>query len=491
MHTPPILSPHDGASCPLPLLPHQEEARAFLDARRRVLLALPAGSGKTLTSLDAIAHLEGDAPVLILCPAPLTGVWRSEWARWDMDSVTGQASGNGGRALFVHGGMRKDREKALTALMSGASGHGTGKSGTWYGRKVFVMGYELFLREAEFWEAFPWALVILDESGKVRNPTAKITKRILKLSAEYKVALDGTPVSNSVADLWAPCTWLERDVLCENWWKFRSLHAIMNPYIPGKIDGWRDPGLIKEKTAHLILWKEKREILPDLPEITEQTVEFDLEEKEAAFYKKIKKELVIELAGEDVPLENALVKLLRLRQATFGKDLFEGTHGSGKFDAAEELLSSLEPGSKVVVFSMFETAVSLLGERLASDNRFLVEKITGKSSQADREGAERRFLEDVPGKVSVLLGTSAIERGLNLQKASYMLNLDLPWSYASYDQRIGRIWRKGQENRTTVWNLSARGTVDEYMRKVLDRKTLEADGARTFTLADVKAALAA
>lgn len=480
-----MLSAHCSASCPLPLLPHQKEARAFIDAQKSVLLALPAGSGKTLICLDTILHTDAikTAPCLILCPAPLTGVWRTEWTRWGMENLTE-------KKLFVHGGEKKMREKSLNFLQTEATGQGTENNGSWYEQKVFVMGYELFLREADFWGALPWGLVILDESGKIRNPTAKITKRILKLKAEYKVALDGTPVSNSVADLWAPCTWLESDVLCGNWWKFRSLHAVMNPYIPGKIDGWRNPELIKEKTAHLIMWRDKRTILPDLPEITEQTVGFDLNEKEAAFYKKIKKELLIELAGEDIPLENALVKLLRLRQATFGRDLFEGTDGCSKFEAAMELLGPLERGAKVVIFSMFETAVSLFEKKLSTDKRFKVEKITGKSSQAEREGAEARFLADEEEHVCLLLGTSAIERGLNLQKAAYMINLDLPWSYASYDQRIGRIWRKGQENKTTVWNLSAFGTVDEYMKKILERKTKEADGVKAFSLADIRAAVA-
>lgn len=470
------------SGCPLPLLPHQCEAREFIDEKKRVLLALPAGAGKTLTVLDVLLHLDPSdrRPCLILSPAPLVSVWSSEWKKWGMDRLTC-------RKMYVHSGEKRKREERLKDLLRhGGTGHGTEENGSWYGNLVVVMGYELFLREAEFWRPLPWRVVTLDESGKIRNPTAKITKEILKVDSEYKLALDGTPISNTIADLWAPCTWLEKNVLLGNWWKFRAHYAVMNPYIPGKIDGWRNTDEIKSRAAPLILWKKKEDILPDLPEMREQTIEFEMGEKEMAHYKKIKNELIVELSGEEVPLANALVKLLRLRQATFGRDLFDGTSGSTKFETALTLLEELRPGDKIVIFSMFETAVDLLAEKLKENPKFWVEKITGSSSKVAREEAESRFMADREAHVSILLGTGAIERGLNLQKASYLMNLDLPWSYASYDQRVGRIWRQGQKNKTLVWNLSAKGTVDAYMQEVLLKKTKLGEEVRQVTMQDVQ-----
>lgn len=477
----------------LSLLPHQEEAASRILSDHKALLALPAGAGKTLIVLESMRRLlsrpgascGSTLNVLVIAPAPLVGVWRDEWAKWagilpPLDSCV---------PPLVYRGTPKERARlALELPLKEVQRRGQSAdmdSSRGEGGRMVVVSYELVRQEIDLFTSCAWDMIVLDESGKIRNPTAKLTKAILKLQADYQVALDGNPVSNTIADLWAPCTWLEKQVYFGNWWKFRGYYALMNPYIPGKIDGWRNVEEIKNRSAHLIMWRKKEEILPDLPSKREEVIAVELSPEERAVYKRIKKEMVLELRGEDIPLQNALVKLLRLRQATYGKILFEEGSGSScsKFEAGVELIHTFEPGSKVVVFTQFEVAARLFAERLKEEG-IRVSLITGGTGPEEREKIVREFHE-TKTDVEVLVGTSAIERGLNLQVAEYMIHLDLPWSFASYDQRIGRIWRQGQKKPVLIYSLEAEGTVDGYMKTILEKKIEIADEVRAVSREDV------
>ena len=481
---------------PVPsLLPHQLEAVDRILADHKTLLALPAGAGKTLIVLEAMRRLlvqpgalqSPTLNVLVVAPAPLVGVWRDEWTKWAPLLAPLDAC----EPPLLYRGTPKERERLAVHLPF----KDVQRRGRWEeeepsrgegGGRMVVVSYELLRQEIDIFTSCTWDMVVLDESGKIRNPVAKLTKAILKLQAEYQVALDGNPVSNTIADLWAPCTWLEKGVYFGSWWKFRGYYALMNPYIPGKIDGWRSTEEIKQRSAHLILWKKKEDILPDLPPKREETISVELSPEERAVYKRIKKEMVLELKGEDVPLQNALVKLLRLRQATYGKILFEEGNGKScsKFEAGVELIHTFEPGSKTVVFTQFEVAARLFAERLEEEG-IRVSLITGSVGAEERERIVKEFHEKRVEK-EVLIGTSAIERGLNLQVAEYMVHLDLPWSFASYDQRIGRIWRQGQVKPVLIYSLEAEGTVDGYMKMILGKKIEVAKDVRSVTRQDVE-----
>ena len=89
----------------------------------------------------------------------------------------------------------------------------------------------------------------------------------------------------------------------------------------------------------------------------------------------------------------------------------------------------------------------------------------------------------------ILVGTDAIAYGLNLQEARYVVNVDRPFSFAKFEQRIGRVWRKGQKNAVTVYNLEAKNTVDVHVRKILERKVLAADEVMSVTMQDIRAIL--
>ena len=422
-------------SMPYPvLMPHQIEAVAFLASHDGCgLLAMEPGTGKTLSSLEFLRKAHG-FPALIVAPVSLLGMWKGEIERWYPELKVGLIRGT-----------KLQREKVYATKCD-----------------VYLIGYETFRNEYAQVFKLPVTACVLDESGKVRTPTAKVSKTIRGYQPKFRIALDGTPVSNTIADLWNVSEWIAPKVFYGSWWKFRKQHAVMNGYIPGKIDGWRDVEWITKTANQHIFWKKKVDVLKDLPPITQTDLLLEPTPEEKRVYKQIKEELRVEFQGEEITITNALALLMRLRQAANG--VFTRPDTPTKTKAVIELVDSLPASEKVVIFSQFETVV----ESLASSLPFRFEKITGAMNPEQREKAVKSFSEDKD--VRAILMTSAGEKGLNLQCASYMIQYDLVWSAASEEQRVGRIWRHGQKNACTVWNLLMENTVDVHMRRILSRK---------------------
>uniref|UniRef100_A0A6M3JWR9 Putative helicase n=1 Tax=viral metagenome TaxID=1070528 RepID=A0A6M3JWR9_9ZZZZ len=430
----------------LKLMPHQEEGVSFLESRNGCgLLAFECGVGKTLTALEYVKRANA-LPLVIIAPVSLLGMWQAEIKRW-----------YGWETIVIKGTPAKRKK-----LYAGSA-------------QVFIIGYETFRTDKVTMDTLPVKACICDESGKIRTPTAKISKAVRAYLPPVRIALDGTPISNSLADLWNPCEWVKPGIFLGNWWAFRRQFAIMNPYIPGKIDGWRDEDRIIRTANQHIMWKKKVDVLHDLPPITHVDIPLELSPEEMKEYKRIKEELKIEILGEELPITNALTLLMRLRQAANG--CFSPSTPT-KTKAVAELAAGMD---KVVIFSQFETVV----RKLVEDLPFECVSITGSVSVADRESALERFKTD--SNVKALVMTSAGERGLNIQCASHLIQHDLTWSNASEEQRIGRIWRHGQTSAVTVHNLLAEGTVDIHMKRILSRKKNLAESVVTYE--DIQAIL--
>lgn len=425
---------------------------------RKGLLAHEPGCGKTLTTLETLRR-DGANRTLIVAPAPLLSVWKDEakkWYGWDVEMLRGNP---------------KERAKRWEEL-----GKPTAKAKSSDNPELVAISYETLRIDWDKIKLLQWDAVVYDETLKIQNPTAKVTKCAMALKAPLKIALNGTPISNSWADLWPVCTWLEPLSLYGNFYKFRSIHAIMHPMFPA-IKGWRDVETIKMRTAPLMDIKKKTEVLDDLPDMTEQTIAFDLSDAEKKVYKTVKEELRIELGGDDVAISNALVKLIRLRQATNGLFAFGNEDKtSSKIDALEELLSQIPKEAKVLVFTSFKDTANEIKRRNPD-----AQIVTGDSSPAQREEQIETFKKC--GRV--LIGTDAIAYGITLTEASYVIMVDLPFSEAKYQQRIGRLWRKGQKSNVTVYVLEASGTVDEHVRKILGRKQQMADDVMSVTKDDI------
>lgn len=448
--------PNSPAPTPAPqLMPHQRHAVDWILKTRKGLFAHEPGCGKTLAALTAI-HEDKARRVLVVAPSPLLTTWQEEAGKWYPHTQ-----------IDVVRLPPKERARYWGDMLAMPPAQDR--------THIVLTSYETMRADVKAIRAITWDAIVYDETLKIQSPTAKVTKAALSLHAPLKIAMNGTPLSNSWADLWPVMTWLEPLSLYGNFYRFRAIHAVLNPHYPA-IVGWRDTDTIKARTQPLRDDVKKTDVIQDLPECTTQTIAFDLSAEEVRLYKRVKDELVAELSGEDVTVSNALVKLLRLRQAANGTHAFGGDESS-KIDAACELLASLPEEAKAIVFTTFKDTARAIAERLGSRASL----ITGDTSPSMRDAEIEKFRQD--GRV--LVGTDAIAYGLNLQEASYVLNLDSPWSFAKYEQRIGRAWRKGQKNAVTVYNFEANGTVDAYVRKILEKKMLMADEAACVTKEDI------
>lgn len=427
-------------------MPHQIEAVEFLERNNGIgLLAMEPGTGKTLAALEFL-HRNNGYPAVIIAPVTILGMWKREIEKWYDLTVS------------VIRGTKTARLKAYSVKAD-----------------IYLMGYEIFRSEWQLIRQWDPVASVLDESGKVRTPTAKVSKIVRAFHTPYQIALDGTPVSNSIADLWNISEWMRPNIFLGNWWAFRNRYAIMNPYIPGKIDGWRETDHITKTANERIFWKKKTDVLKDLPPVTQTDMILDLTNEESSTYTRIKEELRVIIDGEDVTIPNALALLMRLRQAANG--VWDRPSTPTKTKAVIDLVSTLPAHAKVVIFSQFEEVITHLSKTLP----FKTVKITGGTDPHDRQTAVEIFENE--SDCRAILMTSAGEKGLNLQCASYMIQYDLVWSAASEEQRIGRIWRHGQREACTVWNLLADGTVDLHMRRILSRKK---DLAEKISMQDIR-----
>lgn len=412
---------------------HQTEGVEWLLERNGCgLLAFEPGVGKTLTALETVRRLNA-WPLLIVAPVSLLATWAEQIEVW-----------LGVPSTIIRG----TKTKRLKLIASKP--------------EIAIIGFESFRVDKDAINKIKWRACIYDEAGKIRTPTAKVSKIARAFQPPVRIALDGTIVSNSIADLWNVTEWVAPGSMMGNWWNFRSVYAIRNPYILGKIDGWRDVEGIVRRTEPHILWKKKADVL-DLPPLLESDIIVEPTPAERKFYKQIKDELRLQIEGEDTDITNALTLLLRLRQAANGV-FHDATQEPTKLTALRELAESLPHGEKMIVFTQFTGVVDLIEQRLGLP----ILKVVGEMSAAEREQALEQFKTDPAARLLVM--TSSGERGLNIQFCSYMCMYDLSWSFASHDQRIGRIYRKGQTQPCTVWSLIARGTVDEKMRKILWKK---------------------
>lgn len=440
------------------LMPHQQEGVDFIIEKQHGVLAFDPGCGKTLTALTALKKL-GCKRNLIVAPVSILSVWKDEIEKWYP-----------GTPVTILKAAKPKRDEVWKSFKDKAS------------MGWVVVSYETLRLDFKGMRDIEWHSIVLDESYKIQSPTAKVTKSILALKAVVRIALNGTLISNGYQDLWAQCHFVAPGCLYTNFYQFRAMHAIMHPHFPA-IKAWRNVEDIKRRAWPHILFKKKEEVLKDLPAMTEQTISFDLSPQEKKAYRQIKEELALTLLdGEDMAIPNILVQLMRLRQVTNGLFTFTlGDSTSSKLDAMEELLQSIPPDKKVIIFSSFKETINEASKRMDEATKYV---ITGETPSSDREEIVKNYRESDKPR-TLLFGTDAMAYGLNLQCASYVVNLDLPWSYAKYEQRIGRAWRQGQTQPVTVYNMEATGTVDGHVAKILDRKVKTADDFSAVTMQDI------
>ncbi len=448
-----LREPEPVPGLPAFLRPYQARGVAWLRRMFRrgahPLLADEMGLGKTLQTLALLAlDATPRRPALIVCPASVIPVWRNEIRNFFPQLRA--------ETLGAESGFRRKKSE-------GAPPH------------IWLASYGMLRAHADLLPKKRFSFAVLDEAQFIKNPQAKVTQACLKIVADRRLALTGTPIENRHLDLWTVFRFLMPGLL--------GRRATLESEIAADDAGTLEK--LKAQIAPFILRRTKQDVARELPEKVQTVLHCPLTPQQRERYEEIVRGGLAVFGGGksgapsvksalSTDSANLLALLMRLRQAACDPALLPGQSAlpveySGKIsvllDRLEEIIDN---GGKAVVFSQF---VSLLARvRGAIEERFAgtpVFSLTGKTT--DRETPVEDF-QSRSGAAVFLVSLRAGGTGLTLHSAEYVFLLDPWWNPAVEEQAIDRVHRIGQKRRVFVYRMVAAGTIEERIEKLKQTK---------------------
>ncbi|MFL5735502.1 MAG: SNF2-related protein [Chloroflexia bacterium] len=395
---------------------------------------------QSIAAAQLLRQEHGIEHVLVITPASVKYQWGKEIERFSDDTYT------------VVGGSKAKREKQYAA-----------------GSFFTIMNYELMLRDREHVLALRPDLVILDEAQRIKNWRAKTTQAIKDLPSRFAFVLSGTPLENRLEELYSVVEFLD-DKLLGPPWQFLAQHVVKDDW--GGIIGYKDLEGVRRAIAPILLRRRKADVLTELPERIDNDFWLDLDLEQARLYRPLEKQLTELLRAPEwnaAQSAMALSLLTRLREAATAAQLVDPqVRSSSKLRELPALVSEIAAeGHKMLIFSQWERMTRHATEAVVPLGLKSVRMHGGLGLRA-RQRIVEQFNTDPD--TMLFISTDAGGLGLNLQAASYVINLDLPWNPARVEQRIGRAHRIGQVNPVNVINIIAANTVEQRVLEILYRK---------------------
>ena len=468
------LRPRPPAALGATLRDYQVEGHAWLSRLAAwgagALLADDMGLGKTVQAIALLIDRAKLGPALVLAPTSVCFNWVDELARFAP------------KLRPVVYGAEADRAAVLASL---------GKN------DVLICSYGLLVRDGEKLAGTTFSTLVLDEAQAVKNPGTLRAKAARDLSAEFRVALSGTPLENHLGELW-------------------SLFSIVFPGLLGSWDQFRDRYAMPIERGHgpeprealarvirpFLLRRTKAEVARELPPRTEVSVPIALSPEERELYEDARLSAVAELADmkgvrDEQRRFHVLAALTRLRLLSSHPKLYDPASelGSSKLRRLVELLDELRAeGHRALVFSQFTSHLGLVRDELTRLG-FTMQYLDGATPAKQRKAIIGAF-QGGDGD-AFLISLKAGGTGLNLTAADYVIHLDPWWNPAVEDQATDRAHRIGQDKPVTVYRLIARGTIEEKIlamhadKRALVSSVLEGtDVAARLTTRDLLALIA-
>jgi SNF2 family DNA or RNA helicase len=340
---------------------------------------------------------------------------------------------------------------------------------------IILSSYHTVRQDIDILSLFKFHYIILDESQVIKNPASMVFKTVIRLKSDYRLVLTGTPVENSLTDLWTQLNFVNPGLL-GNLNFFRREYA--KPIEKKKDD---DKELkLRKIIKPFILRRTKEMVANDLPPVTEQTKFCDMTEEQGELYEKEKSAVRnsilknIETSGIEKSGIVVLQGLMKLRQISNHPVMAyeDYSSGSGKFEAVlEDMESVISEGHKILVFSSFVKHLDLYASML-NKKRIRFSLLTGAS--INREKIVNGFQRD-PGNKIFLISLKAGGVGLNLTAADYVFILDPWWNPAAEIQALNRAHRIGQDKSVFVYRYISSGTIEEKIVRLQEKKSRLAD----------------
>lgn len=402
------------------------------------ILADDMGLGKTLQSITFILSELSEVrkeklPVLIVCPSSLTYNWLSEIFKFAPEIQTVVLDGN-----------KKERHKLQQSLQ---------------GMDVLITSYPLLRSDIHWYEKQTFHTVFFDEAQSFKNPVTHTARAVKKIQANHRFALTGTPIENSLEELW----------------------SIFNVVFPELFHGFKEYSNLTRKTIArrikpFLLRRLKEDVLSELPEKIEEMTSVELlpEQKKlyAAYLAKLRHDTLKHL--DKATLRKNRIKILagltRLRQICCHPALFvDGYQGSSaKFEQLMQIVEeSKDAGRRVLIFSQFTKMLHLIGRKLTNQG-FSFFYLDGQTPSEERIQLCNQF--NAGGRDLFLISLKAGGTGLNLTGADTVILYDTWWNPAVEEQAADRAHRIGQLNTVQVIKLVARGTIEEKINELQEKK---------------------
>ncbi len=437
-----------------PLFPYQRDGMLHLAFGERGLLADDMGLGKTVQALAAcvlLRELESIKRVLVVSPASL----KSEWEEQIRAATEGLSS------QIVSG----RREIRLDQYAAGAF--------------FTLVNYEQVMSDGDdIQRVVNPDVIILDEAQRIKNWRTKTASAVKRLSSRFAFVLTGTPLENRIDEIYSIIEYLDPKILGPLF-RFNRDYYILDDR--GRPAGYKNLDLLSERIRSVMLRRRKDEVEDELPDRTLNNYFTEMTREQRSRYDDHEYNMM-RIAGraKNRPLTPEEFKRLQMELACMRMTcdtpyiLDPGVRDCPKLEELERVLEEiLEDGDrKVIVFSEWVRMLDLVRERLGElDLDFALH--TGSVSQNRRRAEINRFKRDPACRL--FLSSESGGTGLNLQAASAVINLDLPWNPAKLEQRIARAWRKNQQRSVNVINLVSSNTIEHRMLYLLEQKQAVAD----------------
>jgi len=411
-------------------------------------LADDMGLGKTVQTIAMLQHLvgEGDLPSLIVMPTSLLHNWQNEFRRFAPTLK-----------IYAYSGAKRVRSNDIHLIFRHYD--------------VILTTYGILRNDIEFFQDCPFRHLILDESQYVKNPGSLAHLSVKKVQAENHIALTGTPIENSLSDLWA-LFHLVNEGLLGSQSTFRK--AYLNPI--SKNSPEKEASLLN-LIQPFILRRTKEAVTPELPPLLEETVYCDMTEQQQDSYTTEKNKLRNKLLEQTTTVMSsqmaftALQGLTRLRLLANHPILFENSYNgdSGKFEQIIMRFETILSGNhKVLIFSSFVKHLRILANRFEEEN-WKYAWLSGSTPAEDREKEIRKFSEE-PDTHCFFISLKAGGVGLNLTAADYVFIIDPWWNPASEMQALSRAHRIGQDKNVMVYRFISSETIEEKIRQMQETK---------------------
>lgn len=437
------------------LHPYQADGVRFAFSEGRTINADEMGLGKTVQAIATAELLKREHlvdSVIIICPTSLKYQWQSEIKRFTDSSV-----------MVIEGNVMKRREQfdnpeAFYKICSFHSMSNTIKSG--------------YVPAAD--------MIIYDELQRLKNRETQMGRQLRKLESQYVMALSGTPLENKLDELYSVVQFVDQYALGP-YYEFVNETTLTDE--TGRVTGYKNLHSVAERLSHRLIRRRKADVRLQMPARTDTNLFVPMTKEQQAIHDDYKFQVSVLIHKwhrfkflSEADRKRLLLFLSMMRMVCDSTYILDQkSRHDTKIEEIMAIIANLlaDNDGKVVIFSQWERMLRILAtelERNGIDFCFL----HGGVPSLKRKDLIDRFQTDPDCRI--FLSTDAGATGLNLQAASLLINIDLPWNPAVLEQRIARIYRLGQNNPVQIINMISRGTIEEQMLSTLSFKSNLAAG---------------